>query len=234
MPLLTTGAWDEFPLELARLISSLPAKSTIIEIGGGANPALSKVQVKGHRYVIVDIDSGELSKSKGEYFETVCTDVTVDLKGLKCDFLFSKMLLEHVVNPKDFHIACHRLLNHDGLAFHFFATKYNPASVVNMVLPEHLSRRLLYMIQKRNWETEGKFPAYYRWAIGPTAHQHIRYASIGYEVICFNGYLGSSYLANVFILKHFEHLWNQTIKKLQSPLFCSSAMVTLKKVPITS
>ncbi len=139
------------------------------------------------------------------------------------------MLLEHITDPNSFHKACFKMLNDQGKALHFFATKFSPASIMNLLLPESWSRQLLYAIQKRNWETEGKFPAYYRWCVGPTKSQIEKYRSLGFMVRKYNGYLGSGYLKGVPFLIYLGNLYTYFIVLLKNPYLCSNSIVLLSK-----
>jgi hypothetical protein len=98
-----------------------------------------------------------------------------------------------------------------------------------MFLPEYVSKQILYRIQKRNWDTEGKFPAYYRWATGPTLRQIKRFELIGFEIVKYKGYLGASYLSDISYFRHIEKFWNLIIFKLNSPWLCSNAIVVMSK-----
>lgn len=222
-------SWSDFPCIVTKELDLLKNGSIVIDIGGGSNPLLTKDQVRNFHYIVVDIDPNELAKANGDYYEKICTDIIKDNKGLKCDLLISNMLLEHIIEPKFFHEACFEILRTNGKAVHFFATKFSPASIINTILPESLSRKLLYLIQKRNWEKEGKFPAYYRWAMGPTKEQVLRFKSIGFEVCSYNGYLGSGYLKYNKKLSIIERIYNKIIINLNLPYFCSNAIVILKK-----
>jgi len=222
-------SWIDFPDFIQKHLNILPQGSTIVEIGGGANPALSKRQAQNYNYTLIDINQEELLKSKERYFTTLCLDITKEQCDVKCDLIITQMLLEHIPNPEAFHKACHNMLNTNGYGLHFFATKFSPASCVNLVLPEHLSKRLLYKIQNRKWETEGKFPAYYRWTLGPTKKQIHRFNTIGFSIDTYFGYLGSGYLKHIKYLKNLEYVWNYIVLKLGSPLFCSNAILIVKK-----
>lgn len=223
-------SWSDFPVLIDQELAILKTDSVIMEIGGGANPYLDQQRVKNYRYIVVDIDEKELIKAKGDYFERICTDVTKDNKGIKCDIIITNMLLEHITNPRDFHEACFEMLNDQGKAIHFFATKFSPASIINVLLPESWSRQLLYAIQKRKWETEGKFPAYYKWCMGPTKKQLFQFQSLGYKIELYNGYLGSGYLKNLIFLRFFEQVFNKIILKWKNPNFCSNSISILKKI----
>jgi hypothetical protein len=121
------------------------------------------------------------------------------------------------------------MLNEQGKAIHFFATKISPASIINIILPEKWSRRLLYKIQNRKWETQGKFPAYYRWCFGPINLQISRFEKLGFGIELFRGYLGSGYLKNIFLLRLLENYYNYIIMFIRSSYFCSNSIVVLYK-----
>lgn len=187
-------SWADFSKIVSEAISNLNYGAIIVEIGGGANPYLTKEQVVNFQYIVIDVNNIELSKSKGNHYEKICADITLEDKDIKCDLIITNMLLEHITDPNSFHKACFKMLNEHGKAIHFFATKYSPASILNLILPEFWCRQLLYAVQKRNWETEGKFPAYYKWCVGPTKSQIKKFRSLGFMVGKYNGYLGSGYL----------------------------------------
>lgn len=222
-------SWPDFAFIINQELGRLKKDSIIVEIGGGANPYLSKEQVENFHYIVIDVNKTELRKAKGSYFQKICTDITVDHKNIKCDLIITNMLLEHLSDPKTFHISCYNLLNTRGKAIHFFATKYSPASIINIIFPERISRQLLYALQKRKWSTEGKFPAYYKWCLGPTKKQINKFQSIGYIVEIYKGYLGSGYLSGIKYLRPIEILFNFFVLKLNHPLFCSNSIVTLSK-----
>lgn len=222
-------SWFDFPMIINQELALLKHGSVIVEIGGGANPYLSKEQVLNFRYKVFDIDANELAKANGDHFEKICADITNENFEIKCDLIISNMLLEHVPNPKEFHEACYKLLKDNGKVIHFFATKYSPASIVNHILPEQWSRRLLYLIQQRKWETNGKFPAYYKWCMGPTKKQIIRFQSIGYNIDQYYGYLGSGYLIHISLLKTFEKIFTKIILKIRNPYLCSNSIIKLVK-----
>lgn len=222
-------SWSDFPSIINRKLSTLKHNSVIVEIGGGANPCLTCEQVQNFRYIVIDIDSIELLKAKGDFFEKICIDITKDNIGIKCDMIITNMLLEHILNPKEFHKACFEMLKDNGTAIHFFATKFSPASIMNLILPQSWSRQLLYAIQKRKWETEGKYPAYYRWCTGPTKKQMLHFQSLRYEIELYNGYLGSGYLKNITFFNILEKCYNYFFVNYKSPNLCSNAIVILQK-----
>ncbi len=225
----TNQSWKDFPLFVQKLIDTIDSNGTIVEVGAGANPSLSKEQVGERKYILIDVSQSELNKSEGDYFNTMCIDVSKGVPEIKADLVISRMLLEHIPNPKEFHRGVHKLLKNKGKAIHFYATLYSPASIINLFLPESISKPLLYKIQNRKWEKEGKFPAFYRWTLGPTKKQINRLENCGFKFLEFNGYIGQGYFYGISILGVIEKLWNKLIWKIRSPYLCSNAIMILQK-----
>ena len=226
----TRLSFIDFPLLLDDEVKRLPIGSTIIELGGGANPSLSAEQVAGHCYIIIDISEGELRKADGDYYEQIVADVSKDQLDLTADLVFSRMVLEHVPHPKAFHTAIYQMLKPAGRALHFYATLYSPATVINILLPEWITDPLVKVLQKeRRDEKKGKFKAYYRWTKGPTGKQKQRLQNCGFQIVMFNGYIGSGYLHRIPILNKIERLYNRLALKISSPLLCSNAIVILER-----
>lgn len=193
---LARDAWRGFGAELRRLIQATGSKR-ICEIGGGANPALplEYLREEGLDCAILDLSAAELEKAPLGY-ETLCADITAppsDLAG-RFDFVFSRMLAEHIRDPRAFHRGVLDLLAPGGVALHFFPTLYALPFLVNRWLPESLADRVLQRLQP-NREPEGrhgKFPAYYRWCRGPGRPLWRRLEKMGYRVRAHVGFFGHS------------------------------------------
>jgi Methyltransferase domain len=224
-------AWTDFDAQLQACVDQLGPNAVVIEVGAGANPALSAQQVKQSncRYIAIDIDQQELDKASGSYFERITSDITQQQPELLCDLLISRMVLEHITDPELFHKACFALMRPNAIALHFFATKYSPASLANLVLPENISQFLLKLVQERDWVSEGKFPAYYRWCLGPTAKAKLRIVSFGFKIVHYHGYCGQTYLKNTPLLRHFERGWNALLNSIKSPYLCSNAVLKMQR-----
>lgn len=149
----------------------------------------------GLEYTILDISPGELAKAPSVY-RTIHADIgEKDLRiDERFDFIFSRMLAEHVKDGEAFHRNVAGLLTPGGVAFHFFPTLYAPPFIINRLFPEYAARALLNLIQSGR-EARGKhrkFPAYYSWCRGPTATQISRFQSVGLEVEEYIGFFGHS------------------------------------------
>ena len=144
-------AWGRYRQFLVELILKHGCKS-VCEIGGGANPWLpiEFVQEHGIDYLIVDISEEELAKADNRYRKLVL-DITKPVQGElpACDFVFSRMLAEHVSDPLNFHRNIFNILKPNGEAHEVrrmnrgrelairLAVGENPSSVLRRVLGQN-------------------------------------------------------------------------------------------------
>jgi SAM-dependent methyltransferase len=177
------------------LIQDEPAARRICELGGGANPALTLKQVErlGVECTLLDASESELATAPAGYARLrldVCDENAAPTAEF--DFVYSRMLAEHVRRPVEFHRTVHRMLRPGGRAFHFFPTLYSPVFAVNRLLPNWLTEPALLAIQpiRRRSGPLGKFPAYYRWRLGPCPGQIRRFQSVRFEVEEYWGFFG--------------------------------------------
>lgn len=167
---------------------------TVCDIGGGANPALPIEYIRQHNleYTVLDISESELEKAPSEY-RKITADIASPLfssGGQKFDLVFSKMLAEHINGAAQFHANIAGMLEPAGVAVHFFPTLFAPPFVINWLIPEWLSDRLLGIFAPRNRYQHAKFPAYYQWCRGPTRGQFQRFKSVGLDVLEYIGFFG--------------------------------------------
>jgi SAM-dependent methyltransferase len=230
--------WGETEVFLGPLIDRYHCEN-ILEIGAGANPALDKTYVReaGLRYVISDVNAGELAKAEPKYgaeFDPLVLDVehaefAQQLAG-QFDCIFSKLTGEHIGNAQVFHQNVHTMLRPGGLAVHFFATLWALPFTVNHLLPNSLSGPLQQAIAPRDLHWESKFPARYSWSRGPTKTMVRRLESIGFKVEDYIGYFGHYYYQKKLPMLHkLEMMKSKMLVKNPVPLLCSYATVVLRK-----
>ncbi len=226
-------AWGGYMAFLYRLLGEHGARD-ILEVGGGANPTVpvQMLEEKAWHYTVLDIAQSELEKAPVGYHK-LCGDI--GSAGLELnqefDFVFSRMLAEHVRNGPQFHQNVYKLLKPGGVAFHFFPTLYTLPFIANWLMPERFSDWLLSRLNPdRDRYKLGKFPAYYSWCRGPTAKQMSRFRSLGYEILEYNGYFGNAgYYERLPVLTAI-HDW-RVRQLLQSPnaQFTSFALLVMRK-----
>jgi SAM-dependent methyltransferase len=223
----------DFRNYLNKLVVS-PEVKTICEVGGGANPAipLNVIEKYGLNYTLLDISPEELAKAPKEY-DKIQADIsspTFNLDG-KFDLIFSIMLAEHVPNGHLFHKNVWNLLRDGGHAFHLFPTMYAVPFMVNQLLPEDLSKKLLEVLVPHRQDSDKlKFPAYYSWCRGPLKNQENKFNSLGFAVEEYIGFFGTpAYFIRMKPLQLLDEWVSSILIKYPQPLITSYAHVLLRK-----
>ena len=205
----------------------------IVDVGGGANPALSLEYILANdlEYTILDISQAELQKAP-TYHRKLVQDITAKHFSPfdQFDFVFTKMVAEHIKDAAQMHMNIHSLLRNGGMAVHLFPTLYALPFVVNRVLPEKLTSLLLDSFAPRNKHQHAKFPAYYSWCTGPTTGSLRRLKSLGYEIVEYKGLFGhEGYYRRIPPLLKLHRYMTQILLRHPSPYLTSYAYVILRK-----
>lgn len=175
----------------------------------------------------MDISATELAKAPDCYEKIVA-----DICSRQLNFIFSRMLAEHVKDGAAFHGNVYRLLAPGGAAFHFFPTMWAPPFVLNRLLPERLGAAILHFIQsgRERGGRIGKFPAYYSWCRGPTLSQIARLKLLGYSVESYVGFFGHrGYYTKFPVLLKFHDSIVRWLLAHPKPWLTSFAYLTLAK-----
>lgn len=209
--------------------------TSICEVGGGANPALplDYVTARHVRYCLLDIAAGELAKAPDGY-DKIVADICSETQppGGPFDLVFSKMLAEHVRDPRQFHRNVYGLLRPGGVAFHFFPTLYALPLLANRLLPERVSTLAQQFFSPRDQVKDGKFPAYYRWCRGPSAAQIRRFEELGYVVEEYDGFFGHGYYDKIPIVRNVHRLMTALLLRHPVPWLTSVAYLILRRTNV--
>lgn len=233
--LLTAEVGHPF-VPLVRRLAEEQALRSVCDFGGGANPVLSLDDIErlDLSYLVVDASAEELAKTPPGYATRVM-DVTAPSPNLReegFDLVVSRFVAEHIEDPPAFHSAVRRALRPGGFAAHFFPALPSPPFVLNRLLREHDSHRLLSRMQPGVRVSEGrlgKFRAYYRWCEGPTRRQYRRYASLGFEVVEYVVLVGHQYYVGYPILQRAADAVSRRVIRLRWPLSASYVCVVLRR-----
>lgn len=219
---------------LQRIIESRGVR-TVCDIGGGANPALPIEYIRQHNleYTVLDISESELQKAPSEYHK-IAADIASPAFSPgeeKFDLVCSQMLAEHINNAHQFHTNIANMLAPNGVAVHFFPTLYAFPFVVNRLIPESFSDRLLSVFAPRDRYQHAKFPAYYQWCRGPTAIQFKRFTSVGLHVLEYVGLFGHpGYYRRVPGVLQFHRWLTRILLTHPNPHMTSFAFVVLTPI----
>ncbi|MDR6299796.1 class I SAM-dependent methyltransferase [Mesonia maritima] len=226
--------WELAPQFLSNLITSYKIKN-VLEIGSGANPTLDAETILslGINYTTNDLSAEELKKAPKEFATwkaDLCNSEDIKNHSKKYDLIFSRMVNEHIENGEQYYKNIFHLLEPGGITAHCFSTLYAFPFLVNRILPENLSDKLLDIFNPRDRHQHEKFPAYYSWSRGPSKKSIKKFQSIGFEVIEYVGYFGHSYYRKRLPFLHSleQRKANYLVKNPISSL-TSYAHVILKK-----
>lgn len=238
---LSANAWLGFEAEVERLARLAPA-GRICELGGGANPTLSLEFLASTSldYWIVDASAEELSKTPVGYSVVQCDLARPLGRSLgSFDLVISRMVLEHVRDPRTFHQNVFDALEPGGRAFHFFPTLASPPFLLNRMIPERCSAPILQWLQpvRRRGGRHEKFPAYYRWCWGPSRRQAARFESLGFEVESYVGFFGHSgtatsgpgYYDKIPVLARWHENWSRRLVERPIGWLTSYSYLVLRK-----
>ncbi len=200
------GGWSRAAEELVLEIKRTGARR-ILEVGAGANPTLtaSKIEELGVQYTTNDISQDELNKADPVYrkLKHDFSDGEVPRELHSCfDLVVSRMVNEHVRNGRLYHRNLRQVLSCGGHAIHWFSTLYALPFLVNWLLPDGLTDRMLSFFSPRDSVKHGKFRAYYSWSRGPSQSMIHRFEGLGYRCLQYNGYFGHGYYAKRLALLH--------------------------------
>jgi SAM-dependent methyltransferase len=206
----------------------------LLEVGAGANPTLTPefVQTRGLTYVISDANEEELRKAKAGFDHIILnlSQKSLEPRFLESfDFVFSRMVAEHVSNGDQYHRNIYKILRPGGISAHCFSTLWALPLVANRLLPERLGSILQNIFSPRDEHLHGKFKAYYSWSRGPTSSMLRRFQKIGFEVIDYTGFFGHNYYVKLPWLNQLETWKSQMLVRHPIPQLCAYATFVLRK-----
>ena len=223
----TEIAYDGYPEFLKEIVRANEFVS-ILDIGGGAHPMFSMEYIATEKlaYTVLDISQEELARTPDAY-----TKLQMDIASSEVsfargyDFVFSRFMVEHVYDAEQMHLNVLNALRPGGMAVHFFPTLYALPFLVNWLLPNWAAALCL----SKERRERGKFPAYYKWCVGPSNRSVRRLEKVGFEVIEYSGFFGHGYYDGVSFLRNVHGWFRKKLLLHPYPLFTSFAWVVLRK-----
>jgi SAM-dependent methyltransferase len=195
------------------------APEHVLEIGSGAHPTFPPRYVENapFSYTTSDVDHIELDKAGDAYSRVlldVCSPQLPESVIDNYDFIFSRMVNEHVADGRRYYANLYRMLRPGGVTVHCFSTLYALPFLLNRLVPEIIASPLLDFFNPRNRYEKDKFEARYSWSRGPTKTMIRRYQTLGYEVLQYDGFFGHDYYQE-------RVPWLHALEKAKSQLLCS-------------
>ncbi len=210
-------AWDHYKPTLLGFVETLrqagrcgdDGKVRLMEIGGGRGPQFTPAEAEklGVALTVNDIDARELSLAPPG-FATACFNIASDVDPAlfgKFDFVFSRMVFEHVKNAPRAWANVASLLAPGGVAFAFHPTLYSPPFVLNRLAPEAFTARLLkFFFPSRHDGDYPKFPARYEMCVAEPSAVAPKLSALGFSEILIAPFYGHGYLRSVPVVRDIE------------------------------
>ena len=200
------AAFSTYSERLKELVSDYP-NAEILELGGGRRPSFRLSEMPGNiaTYTVNDISSSELALAPPEY-DKACFDVTGDVSAFagKYNVIFSRRLAEHVRDGRKMHRNILTLLRPGGVAFHMMPTLYSAPFVINKLVPETLSRKILFAFFPKRRTDDSKFPAYYSCCYGNRGKMERMLRGVGFSDVQIRTFYGTGYFEAVPGIRQLE------------------------------
>jgi SAM-dependent methyltransferase len=173
-----------------------------LEIGGGRGPLLTPVEasIAGIALTVNDIDAHELSLAP-DFFNKAQFDIagTIDRNWEgRFDLIISSMVFEHVKDAPRAWANVRALLAPGGVALAFHPTLYSPPFVINWLMPEALTGRVLrFFFPNRHDGDYPKFPARYEMCVADPAKVAPVLTQCGFSEALIAPFFGHRYFRHI-------------------------------------
>ncbi|MBX9932017.1 MAG: class I SAM-dependent methyltransferase [Methylobacterium sp.] len=231
----TDAAWSELKPTLERLVNGLNARS-VLEIGGGRHPflGLEEAERNGFRLAVNDLDAEELKYAPSGYDRVVfdvARDIDRDVIEMGAyDLVFSRMVFEHVRDARKAWSNVRDLLAPGGVGLAFVPTLYSPPFVLNRLMPEVLTSRLVSMLDRsRNAAEIPKFPAYYQACRASEESLRPFLMGLGFREVCVVPFFGTPYFPRIPVLAQVARAFDRLAEARDWRVFASYAYIVARK-----
>lgn len=208
-----------------------------LEVGGGRDPLFTPDDAAdlGLDVSLNDISAGELALAPAA-FRKVCCDVAhadtmAHVQSGSYDFVYSRMVAEHVRSSRMLWQNQFEMLAPGGLALAFFPTLYAPAFALNRLVPERLSSAIVRrLFPDRHADGDNpKFPAFYDNCYGSAAPIEPLLNGIGFRNVLVLPFYGYSYFWKVPVLREIDAAFTRFVSERDWRTFTSFAYVIAEK-----
>lgn len=228
-------AWDHYKGTVGALARDFRLQR-LMEIGGGRDPLFTPEEIAGAgvRFTINDISAEELRHAPAA-FDKACFDVAGDPAGLGnsaggFDLVFSRMVFEHVRDGQQAWRNVHHLLAPGGVAIAFVPTLYAIPYLINMAIPEAVSRRIVKLLYAhRTDDDDPKFPAYYDWCYGDGRKLEPRLAAIGFREAKVVPFWYHEYFESIPVARQVDNLISRIAAARDWRVLTSYAFIVARK-----
>ena len=187
-----------YKYEVADLINRRPGQ-VVLDIGGGKDCPFLPYVAEPCAHLIIALDCSEEELRRNRHLDQkIVADAAADgfpFLDSSADLVVSRSVVEHIRDNTAFFENCARVLRPGCIMVHAFAGKFAPFALINQLLPNWLTRRLIGYLHPE-WEEENNygFIAFYdrcyfsavRHLLDCNGFQNTRFTLRYYQSIYFN------------------------------------------------
>ena len=206
----------------------------LLEIGGGRGPQLTpdEAQALGVDLTVNDIDAHELSLAPAA-FAKAQFNIAGDIDpawNASFDLLISRMVMEHVAGAPRAWANMARLLAPGGAALAFHPTLFSIPFVINWLMPEALTARVLRLFfPSRHDGDYPKFPARYEMCLGDQAKIAPAIQRYGFSEVLVAPFWGQRYFRHLPGLREADGKLNELAEQREWRWFTSYAYTMARR-----
>lgn len=225
--------WQAFPPFIGSIILENRLQR-VVEVGAGANPAISREFVEANRleYLAIDRDAAELGKGEGDNLTVfdLCDKACI-VPGAPYDLIFGRMAAEHFRDATAAYENMLQSLTPGGILVQSFACLSSLPFLVNAFTPEPISDFLLsWTAPERDRVRHEKFKAHYRRCRGPIPNQLSFLEGIGFQILEYRTYFGHHYYERrLGFLDRIEKAKTRLLLRMPIPHLASYATIVLRR-----
>jgi SAM-dependent methyltransferase len=202
---------------------------TVFDVGGGRHPFFSPEEKArlDLKVFAIDISEAELATApRGAYDHTVCADICSYSGSGTADLAICQAVLEHVRDTNAAIRGLLSLLKPGGFALVWVPCRNALFARLNMLLPEHWKRRILFTIFPKTQQEHG-FPAFYD-RCTPRDFIHMARGN-GVPAAKVQSYYMNSYFSFLLPMHMLWRIWQLIARCVVGHQACESISVALRK-----
>ena len=211
-------------------LNAMPHK-IVLDVGGGEHCpfALQKDSNQQGKIIAVDILEEKIRGNR-DVDEKLIANIMQPLpfKENQIDFIVSRSVLEHLKDLEAFIVESKRVLKSKGYCIHVFPSKFAPFAIINQLLPQGLSKKLLFFVRPEVKHCGG-FPAYY----SKCFYSSIKalFQKYGYEIVTLHlGYFQASYFSFFLPLFLMVAVYEMLVQFIRAKNLCAYILIVAKKL----
>jgi ubiquinone/menaquinone biosynthesis C-methylase UbiE len=198
--------WESYNTRAAELARNAKPQK-VVDLGAGRTTPYAMSLDDTIAIIGIDILPDDLATNKALTVRVVHDFVSLGIPSdaLDAGLVTSRMVLEHVPNLAHIANDIARVTSPGGRTLHLFAARFSAFATLNRLLPNTLSRRLLFTLRPESAEVGG-FPTYYDCTYASAAKSIFEQA--GFEIVQTSvSYQISQYFHFFFPLFLLARLW---------------------------